>query len=189
LQTLGTDSLGNRLIYDTDFDITWYDSVSSPTNWQNQVNWASALTVNYGSTLFTDWRLPAALEPDSSCSNASSSTGFNCLGSELGHLYYTELDNAANTSFVHRGDFQNFVYDQYWSGTEKDRVDGNAFAFYLTDSQAGWQFYNGEAKGTFSAIAVMDGMAAVAPEPVSSALFIIGGATLGFRRFRKKLVK
>ena len=25
LQNLGTDSLGNRLIYDTDLNITWYD--------------------------------------------------------------------------------------------------------------------------------------------------------------------
>lgn len=30
-------------------------------------------------------------------------------------------------------------------------------------------------------------VAAVVPEPVSSALFIIGGATLGFRRFRKRI--
>jgi hypothetical protein len=29
----------------------------------------------------------------------------------------------------------------------------------------------------------------VVPEPVSSTLFIIGGATLGFRRFRKKFIK
>lgn len=28
----------------------------------------------------------------------------------------------------------------------------------------------------------------VAPEPVSSVLFIVGGATLGFKRFRKKLI-
>ncbi|UCH81270.1 MAG: PEP-CTERM sorting domain-containing protein [Nitrospiraceae bacterium] len=29
----------------------------------------------------------------------------------------------------------------------------------------------------------------VVPEPISSTLFIVGGATLGFRRFRKKYKK
>jgi len=29
-------------------------------------------------------------------------------------------------------------------------------------------------------------MAAVAPEPVGSTLFIVGGATLGFRDYRRK---
>jgi len=33
------------------------------------------------------------------------------------------------------------------------------------------------------------GTTTVVPEPVSSTLFIVGGATLGFRRFRKKFMK
>ena len=41
----GTDSLGNRLIYDSDLNITWYDYTKSYDTWQNQMNWASALTV------------------------------------------------------------------------------------------------------------------------------------------------
>jgi hypothetical protein len=32
----------------------------------------------------------------------------------------------------------------------------------------------------------VDGTVNIVPEPISSALFVVGGATLGFRRFRKK---
>ena len=40
----GTDSLGNRLIYDDSTNITWYDYTNSRRFWEEQMAWASALT-------------------------------------------------------------------------------------------------------------------------------------------------
>jgi hypothetical protein len=59
LTILGIDDLNsNRLIYDDSSDITYYD-FSSPVNaWQNQVDWADALSVQFGGTIFDNWRLP-----------------------------------------------------------------------------------------------------------------------------------
>ena len=99
LQNLGTDSLGNRLIYDSDLDITWYDYLKSYDTWLNQVNWASGLSVTFGSNVYDDWRLPITF--NQSCA------GLNCTNSEMAHLYYTELGNVANGGLSNTGDFQN----------------------------------------------------------------------------------
>lgn len=62
LELRGTDSLGNRLIYDSDLNITWYDYTKSPAIWQSQMDWASALTVNFGGNVYDDWRLPTTVD-------------------------------------------------------------------------------------------------------------------------------
>ena len=62
LVILGTDTLGNRLIYDDDLDITWYDYTNPYDYWQNQLDWASNLTVEFGGIIYDDWRLPTCNE-------------------------------------------------------------------------------------------------------------------------------
>ncbi len=84
----GTDTLGNRLIYDVDRDITWYDFSNPQDIWDNQVAWADMLVVDFGGTIFDDWRLPTSFNEDGS----PPTFGFNA-DSELGHLYYVELGN------------------------------------------------------------------------------------------------
>lgn len=92
----GTDTLGNRLIYDDDLDITWYDYTKSYDTWQNQVNWADALTVDFGSTIYDDWRLPSTVDgPYSWGYDGTTTAGYAITSSELGHLYYMELGNRA----------------------------------------------------------------------------------------------
>src|SRR3989338_7418018 len=94
LYNQGTDSLGNRLIYDSDLDITWYDYTQTSDSWQNQVNWASALDVNFSGTHYTDWRLPTIVDgPYSYGYNGTTTGGFNITSGEMGHLFYTELGN------------------------------------------------------------------------------------------------
>ena len=66
----GTDGLGNRLIYDTDRDITWYDFTYQTTyrtdenpngGWVEARQWAADLTVPLGRFACDDWRLPSAV--------------------------------------------------------------------------------------------------------------------------------
>lgn len=90
----GTDSLGNQLIYDSDLDITWYDYTTSSNTWQNQMNWAATLTVDFGGTIFDDWRLPTTVDgPPVWGYDGTTTTGYNITNSEMGYLFYTELNN------------------------------------------------------------------------------------------------
>ena len=78
---LGTDAAGNQLIYDQTLDITWYDYSNPVDTWQNQMDWAASLDVDFGGMLYDDWRLPVTAVPDSTC-DFPGSMGFACRGSE-----------------------------------------------------------------------------------------------------------
>ena len=142
--------------------------------WYEQTNWATNLDVEFGGTHYTDWRLPIIF--DQSCS------GLNCTNSEMGYLYYTGLGNSAG-SLTNTGDFLNLARSYYWSGTTS--APNENYAWIHTFNGGGQNGGFGKTNKYF-AIAVRSGDVSVVPEPVSSTLFIIGGATLGFRRFRKK---
>ena len=149
LTNLGVDSAGNRLIYDTDLDITWYDYTNSYTTWQNQLNWAAGLTVTTAAATYTDWRLPIMF--DESCS------GYNCTNSEMGHLYYTELGNTAGSGgFTNTGEFQNVVSSLYWTGMEYFDAPGGAWDF--STSRGGYQGSTTKSNVAY-AIAVRPGLA------------------------------
>ena len=75
--------LGGLALYDTDLNVTWAANanINSFTNWAAANSWAAGLTISGVS----GWRLPTS----DTCS------GFNCTGSEMGHLFYSELGGAA----------------------------------------------------------------------------------------------
>ena len=94
LQNVGTDSLGNNLIYDSDLDITWYDFTSKAATWQDQLNWADRLVVEMNGTLLSDWRLPTVIDgAEVHGYDGTTTAGYNITSSEMGHLLYTEVGN------------------------------------------------------------------------------------------------
>ncbi|MDO8335189.1 MAG: hypothetical protein Q7T74_00175, partial [Candidatus Saccharibacteria bacterium] len=145
----GSDSLGHRLIYDSDLNITWYDYTQSQANWQTQMNWADGLDVDFNGTHYTDWRLPSTVDgPEVYGYDGTTTAGFNITSSEMGHLYYTELGNLGEwaidgTNFPpgyglkNVGDFQNLQQYAYWSGTQYAAYTGLAWYLNLPNGYQG----------------------------------------------------
>lgn len=185
----GTSAYGTyNLIYDTDLDITWYDYTTDADSLSNLDFWVQTLSVTFGSNTYANWRMPATLVPDSSCLNyPNQGIGYDCTGSEMGHLFYTELGNVSDVPLSYTGDFDNLQALIYWS-EEGNIANRYVFEFGNNYIGAGYQSSFTTTYSSGRAIAVMDGMAVV-PEPISSTLFIVGGAALGFRRFRNKCKK
>ncbi|MBI4849240.1 MAG: PEP-CTERM sorting domain-containing protein [Nitrospirae bacterium] len=202
LTNLGTDSLGNRLIYDSDLDITWYDYTKSIDSWQNQVNWASGLTVDFGGTIYDDWRLPTTVDgPSVYGYDGTTTVGYNITNSELGHLFYEELGNKGQydtsgnltgcgfpnpTCLTNKGFFQHLQPDMsgiYWSGTEYSDASISAAWLFMTDD--GLQVGGWNNASPVYAIAVRPGDVSTVPEP--GTLLLLGSGLAALVGFRKRL--
>jgi hypothetical protein len=186
----GTDSLGNRLIYDSGLNITWYDYTYSTTNsdtWGTYLNWAAALTVNFGGTNYDDWRLPTITvmeNPPLYSYDGSTTHGYSITNSEMGHLFYTELGNKGyyapdgtypqpNWGLTNEGDFQHLQSSWYYSDTSLVFWTAVYFDFFKGEQYQAAQLSLGGTGGL--AIAVRNGDV---PEPTTMALFALGGLTL-----------
>lgn len=212
LMVLGNDSIGNQLIYDSDLNVTWYDYSRLSDTWQEQLDWASNLVVNFEGQNITGWRLPQTLPVNGSTYNyynytvdgssdvsinisAPSSAYPESKGSELAYLFYNDLGNNSylDTSgnpidlvgLYNAGPFKNLVNYIYWSGTVYDPNPDNAWVFYMYD---GFQGSLNIANSDIYAIAVVPGLIEVNPVPEPSTLLLVGvGLTgLGLMRYKRR---
>ena len=162
--------------YDTDLDITWLANanVNGQKDWANAMVWAANLSFTDGVNTYDNWRLPTTLQPDSSCGLQirGVSYGYNCTGSEMGHLFYSELGGTARLSIL---------TSAYWSATEYAPGTGDAWSFSFS---GGFQEEYGDGS-QFYALAVSPGDVAVVPEAETYALMLAGLGLVGWRVRRR----
>ena len=93
---------GDGTITDTGFDLMWIKNGNLPgevMTWSTAVSWVEDLSF----AGYNDWRLPIATNRD----GTGPFTGYDQIGSEMGHLYYTELGNDAGVPFNTYEPFEN----------------------------------------------------------------------------------
>lgn len=187
-------SAGGQAYYDDVLDITWvadanlaktsgYDAdglqnFADAQTWIGSLNTASYLGVS-------NWRLPASLYVDSSCSSPTDgwpgSSGANCTGSEMGHLYYVDGKTASQPAPFSNVQSSNY----YWSGTDYGSSGALSYVFLFNNSGA--QSGDGKATGHF-AWAVRDGAISAVPAPAAVWLLGTGLAGLGGRRWLRRKI-
>lgn len=129
-------------------------------NWFEAEAWMAVLNAqNYLG--YSDWRQPSTTQPDASCEsqvpagggNPAQGFGYNCTGSELGHLFNVSLGNSNHAGtgttggtlgtgcyagtlgtapadcFQTVGPFSNAQSFAYWSGVEYAPVTSSAWGF------------------------------------------------------------
>ncbi len=156
-------------IYDTDTQLSWLkdgNAAGTTMTWAQAVAWAAGLNAGSGFAGFTDWRLPATTQPDSSCGSQSDpgggfplqGFGYGCAGCEMGHLFYVSLGNTAG-SLTKTGPFTN-LQTSYWSGTEFAPNTSYAWVFYFSD---GYQNIPIKTTNSINVWAVRSGARALPP--------------------------
>ena len=153
-------------LYDIDYDITWLRNANPSRilmNWFDATAFANSFAVG----AFGDWRLPSSLNRD----GTGPCSGRNCINSELGHLWHTELGKTTVPPFSGVAPFLNWSAFYTWSGTE---VSLNSSAAWLFTEYADVQQTGGKGLNLYRAMLVRNGEVLAVPEPASSWTFALG---------------
>ncbi|MBI5041103.1 MAG: hypothetical protein HZB57_07885 [Gammaproteobacteria bacterium] len=176
--------LGGQAINDTDLNVTWVADANLAATNTFGLTYGLDLgpnggVTNYGpSIIATDGTMTwgGTMFPDLSCSDQAFtvSYGTGCTGSEMGHLYYTELGGVAGSSILttHNANyslFSNVQYNAYWSGTEYAANTLGALSFGADGTQSA-NYKN----LYFDVLAVRSGQVAAVPVPTAAWLFTTG---------------
>jgi len=162
--------------------------------WWGATAWTQWLgSIGYGGA--SDWRLPATPQPDATCGDQYDpggglplqGYGYNCTGSDLGHLFYTEGQLTAGQSIladppgILDNHFANMQSSVYWSGTQF--APDPYFAWFFTDD--GYQSRD-DRGSQFYGWAVRPGQVAAAPLPATGLLMALGLLALGATRHGRR---
>lgn len=192
----------NGMIYDTVMNITWISdfnyaqtsgaSADGRMTQDQAIAWASQLV--YGG--FDDWRLPTANYADSNCSHtvtpigggAPLHVGYNCTGSEMGHLHYVDLGAQANGEMADGANTANlalFTHIQRADPSEGNGAYWTSSQPYANNADFGgvfWTFVGSQGYAIDTdrrwAVAVRDGDVLAVPEAPSLTMMGLGLAAL-----------
>jgi hypothetical protein len=183
---------GNGLIYDTDLDITWYDASVTGRSWQEAKTWAENLEITVNGATYSNWRLPSALNRNGS----GPTDGYNVTGSEMGHLFYTELVNKGyydvngnvqpGYGLVNKAPFTTLEGLGYWSNEAGSDPSYNGGAWYFAFSFGRQSVIYTDY--LYQPLAVHEGNVG-APVPIPAAIWLLGSGLIGLVSLRRRMKK